>query len=218
MKLLLLFCILLFSGLSQAVEVRGRSLILDGDTIEINGVTIRLYGIDAPENGQVCTTRQGKKYNCGKAAEKGLAALIHSDVSCTGENYDQYDRLIAICYSNNREINKQMVLSGWALAYVKYSTDYIEFERTAQREKRGIWAGKFESPADFRSSKWRSALASAGKPGCPIKGNINNKGEHIYHAPWSRSYSRTKISLSRGERWFCSEDEALQAGWRAPYR
>lgn len=53
---------------------------------------------------------------------------------------------------------------------------------------------------------------------CRIKGNISSKGERIYHTPKSRWYSRTKISTSKGERWFCSEAEARKAGWRPPKR
>ena len=55
--------------------------------------------------------------------------------------------------------------------------------------------------------------------GCPIKGNINRDGELIYHTPWgSQWYDRTKINPDQGERWLCSEREALDAGWRAPLR
>lgn len=52
---------------------------------------------------------------------------------------------------------------------------------------------------------------------CNIKGNINEAGEKIYHVPNSKWYERTFIDVSRGERWFCSEDEARGAGWRSPY-
>ena len=52
------------------------------------------------------------------------------------------------------------------------------------------------------------------RPGCNIKGNINDRGEYIYHVPGQKYYSRTVISTSRGERWFCSEEEARAAGWR----
>ena len=52
-------------------------------------------------------------------------------------------------------------------------------------------------------------------PACRIKGNINHKGERIYHPPGDPDYNHTRIDLSRGERWFCSEAEARAAGWRA---
>lgn len=53
-------------------------------------------------------------------------------------------------------------------------------------------------------------------PGCDIKGNINSKGDRIYHLPGRSSYASTRINPDSGERWFCSEDEARAAGWRAP--
>ena len=52
--------------------------------------------------------------------------------------------------------------------------------------------------------------------GCMIKGNINNKGNHIYHCPRWRDYDKTKIDEENGERWFCTEAEAKAAGWRKP--
>ena len=53
----------------------------------------------------------------------------------------------------------------------------------------------------------------------PDQGHVNRNGARIYHTPWgSQWYDRTKISLDQGERWFCSEREALNAGWRAPLR
>ena len=51
---------------------------------------------------------------------------------------------------------------------------------------------------------------------CRIKGNISDKGERIYHVLGSSSYEKTRITSSKGERWFCTEDEARKAGWRAP--
>jgi hypothetical protein len=54
------------------------------------------------------------------------------------------------------------------------------------------------------------------RAGCTIKGNINSKGDRIYHVPGRGSYAQTEINEAAGERWFCSEDEARQAGWRAP--
>ena len=111
-----------------------------------------------------------------------------------------------------------MVLSGWAVAYRKFSQDYVAEEDEAKAAERGLWAGRFESPAEFRANKWAAAAKEAPDSECPIKGNINSKKVRIYHAPWSRSYSRTKINTAKGERWFCTEAEAVAAGWRAPLR
>ncbi|CAN7253666.1 hypothetical protein [Aminobacter aminovorans] len=60
-----------------------------------------------------------------------------------------------------------------------------------------------------------SSVPSAGhKPGCNIKGNINERGEQIYHMPGQSYYFETRVNLARGERWFCSQWEAWWAGWR----
>ena len=59
-----------------------------------------------------------------------------------------------------------------------------------------------------------AASAAAQAPPCQIKGNIGAKGERIYHPPGCHYYSSTKIDTSRGERWFCTEAEAIAAGWR----
>lgn len=85
-----------------------------------------------------------------------------------------------------------------------------------------MWQGQFQRPALFREAQWNAAEQDSSeemKSDCPIKGNINRKGVKIYHTPWgSRDYKRTRINEQKGERWFCSESEAVDAGWRAPYR
>ena len=113
------------------------------------------------------------------------------------------------------DVSAEMVRSGWALAFRKYSTAYVDEEQRAQADGAGMWAGSFIPPWEFRAAKWKGN--DAPNPACPIKGNISKRGR-IYHAPWSRSYSRTRINTAKGERWFCDEAEALAAGWRAPFR
>lgn len=61
-------------------------------------------------------------------------------------------------------------------------------------------------------------LLAASVPDCEIKGNISiNTGERIYHVPGQEHYAETRISLTHGERWFCSEDEARASGWRRAF-
>lgn len=199
----------------EALDLSGLALIQDGDTFRIGTQVIRLNGIDAPENAQDCE-RGGRSYNCGAKAENMLRSLLRGGVSCSGTDYDAYDRLLADCNANGSDVSAAMVRSGWALAYRKYSTSYVPEEDSARSERTGMWAGSFIPAWEFRAAKWKGN--DAPDPACPIKGNINRKGVRIYHAPWSRSYPRTKISLERGERWFCDEGEALAAGWRAPFR
>ena len=200
------------------MEISGSARVVDADTFAIGSQVIRLHGVDAPENGQDCIGPSGKRYNCGAAAENALQELLNGEISCSGDIVDSYERLIAVCTSGERQINRAMVLSGWALAFRKFSNDYVSEEDTARQNELGLWAGTFTPPWEWRADKWTTAIQDVPDSECPIKGNINSKGERIYHAPWSRSYKRTKINTAKGERWFCTEAEALAAGWRAPYR
>jgi len=207
---------LLLATPATAEGISGTARVIDGDTIEVQGVDIRLHGIDAPEMAQSCKTAQGGTWPCGKRSGEHLQSLIGSGaVSCTWSEVDAYGRAIGICRAGNLTLNPRMVSDGYAWAFRKYSTDYVEEEAHAVREKVGIWQGPAVPAWEYRDQRWASASNEAPE-GCPIKGNINSDGERIYHAPWSKSYSRTSINTSKGERWFCSEEEAIGAGWRAP--
>ena len=208
----------LFWALPASAEtVHGPARLIDGDTIEIREQVIRLHGIDAPESGQQCFDSDERAYPCGEQATDALRDLIGGrSVTCQGDSFDQYDRLIARCSTTLLDLNVEMVRQGWAVAFLRYSDDYLEQETDAFKAGRGIWRGKFQRPYAVRAERWRVAEQKAPE-GCPIKGNISNRGR-IYHAPWSRHYARTKIDEAKGERWFCSEAEAIRAGWRAPYR
>jgi endonuclease YncB( thermonuclease family) len=208
----------LYSVAVYATDIAGTARIIDGDTLAIGTQVIRLFGIDAPENGQDCKGKHAKRYNCGAAAENALRALLRGRVFCTGTEFDNYQRLIAACSSNDVDINREMVITGHAVAFRQFSEAYIADEDSARISQLGVWSGDFEMPWDFRRKQWESAAQEAPSPDCPIKGNINSKGERIYHTPWSRSYNKTRINTEKSERWFCSEAEALAAGWRAPLR
>lgn len=204
-------------GPAPAGDLAGRARLVDGDTIEVAGQPVRLHGIDAPETGQSCEGADGRPYACGVRAADALRALIGSaEVSCKGTRQDRYGRLIATCRAGGIDLNREMVRLGLALAYEEYSDDYLPEQVEAFKAGRGLWAGTFDRPADVRAARWEAARRAAPQ-GCPIKGNISQNGR-IYHAPWSEWYDRTRIDTARGERWFCSEEEALRAGWRAPWR
>jgi len=132
---------------ADAVIVSGHARIIDGDTISINGINVRLYGIDAPETGQACQRRNGMSYLCGRVALNALREFIGDQyVTCEYEEIDAYDRLIGTCWSGQQEINRVMVRDGHAMAYVKYSDKYVPEEKAAQLIAVGIWQGEFEPP------------------------------------------------------------------------
>lgn len=189
--------------------------VIDGDTIEQGGTTYRINGIDAPEKGQECRRADGKAWRCGEAASASLANLVAGRaVVCEAHEQDGYGRTVATCRADGEDVGKALVEQGLAWAFVKYSTFYVNEEAVARADGRGVWQGEAQAPWEYRAARW--AVEEQQAPGgCAIKGNINRKGERIYHPPWSRDYKRTKISPEKGERWFCDEAEALAAGWRA---
>ncbi len=214
----LIFClsaVVTFSAKVNAGSITGRADIVDGDTIKILGVAIRLNGIDAPESLQECKDASGVNWDCGKAATRALAQLIASnEVRCEAETRDQYDRLLAECFVGSMSLNAQMVREGWAFAFVRYSDQFAGEQDQAEASNLGLWAGTFDYPWDWRSGVALAATGSGENGECVIKGNISSSGERIYHMPFQQFYGRTRISEGKGERWFCTEEQAQVAGWR----
>lgn len=194
--------------------ISGTARVIDGDTLEIGPVRIRLHGIDAPEADQSCPRSQGGTWPCGRAAADRLAGLLaRGRVACEPLERDRYGRIIARCTVSGVDPAAILVAEGLAWAFRRYSDDYALAEDEAAKIGAGIWQAATEPAWVFRASAWERASAAAPN-GCPIKGNINRAGERIYHTPWSPWYARTRIDEARGERWFCDEAEALAAGWR----
>lgn len=209
-------------------EIVGRASVIDGDTIEVRGVRIRMQGIDAPESSQTCEM-DGQPYRCGQQSANHLDGLVGGQtVRCLEETKDKYGRTVAVCFAGDLDLNGRMVEEGWAVAYRQYSSAYVPNEDRAKAAKKGIWAGTFQMPSEFRKAKKEGGVkpvaakggeAAAAEPAkkCPIKGNINAKGEKIFHVPGGRFYDNTAITEAQGERWFCTEAEATAAGWRAAH-
>ena len=205
-------------------RIAGRAAIIDGDSFEIGSAGVRLFGIDAPEGRQSCT-RGGREWACGTEAERKLRSLIGGrTITCTRRDVDSYGRIVAVCRSGAADLSAEMARSGFATAYRRYSSDYVDEENEARAARRGIWAGDFTSPEDYRRDETPTQPRDRPTPpqrgtrdGCHIKGNINGEGERIYHVPGSPSYDDTRIDDDKGERWFCTEDEARREGWRAPH-
>ena len=124
--------------------------IIDGDTIILNGEKIRFSGIDTPELKQTCL-KDDQEVPCGMTAKRLLAEKIgNATVECTGEGKDTYKRTLAECFVNGESLSKFLVRSGYAFAYRKYSTKFIEDEEFAKANKLGMWAMTFQYPWDYR--------------------------------------------------------------------
>jgi endonuclease YncB( thermonuclease family) len=207
---------------ASAADLIGQASVIDGDTIEIHGQRIRLFGIDAPEHDQLCGAG-GNQYRCGQQAALALSDQIGSkSVDCVPRDVDQYGRVVAVCSAGGEDLNAWMVRQGWAIAYTHYSTAYVGDEDAAHLAGAGIWRGTFDAPWDWRRGQRQGAAQVQSQPAagntpatrCAIKGNISSKGERIYHVPGGEYYDATKIDTSKGEQWFCTEAEAAASGWR----
>lgn len=138
---------------SQVLTTYHQIRVIDGDTFELNGKKIRLYGIDAFEKGQKCY-KHNDEFDCGKLSTDYLSFLLTGkNIECNHQSYDRYSRSIAICKVDRIDVSKMMVRQGWAKAYRKYSSNYVQDEEFAQKEKLGAWSKEFISPDKQRSTK-----------------------------------------------------------------
>ena len=160
MRIVILFFIFTSNILAQ--EIIGIPKIVDGDTIHINEYKIRLEGIDAPEMRQQCKKEKlkissiigftfYKNYSCGEVSKENLEVKINrSKIKCILSSKDRYKRHLAKCYKDKINLNRWMVRNGYAVAYRRYSKEYIPDEDFAKEKKLGLWQGKFLKP-----EKWR---------------------------------------------------------------
>jgi endonuclease YncB( thermonuclease family) len=203
-------------GAGAAPGLAGAARVVDGDTLDIAGTRVRLFGIDAPEAGQPCD-RAGAAQDCGAWAAAMLARAIGtSPVACTPLDRDRYGRTVASCTAQGRDLGAVMVAAGAARAYARYSDAYLAEERAARDAGLGLWSARMTSPEAHRAAA-RGPDTPAPDPGCALKGNVSANG-HIYHSPGQADYDRVRIDPARGEGWFCSAAEARAAGFRPARR
>ena len=137
-----------------------RYKIVDGDTLRVAGYIIRLVGIDAPEWNQPCRDENGGIWACGRAAMAMLQNLLDASptgVSCVIEGEDRYKRQLGVCYAGaagvGTDVQRELVRAGLAVA--EYDPRYRADEKRAESGKRGLWAGEFKRPKDWRADKRR---------------------------------------------------------------
>lgn len=190
-------------GLDQVNLFKVRRVI-DGDTIEIeDGRKVRYIGIDTPESTTIleCFGKEANAKNSELVL--GQEVRLEKDISET----DKYGRLLRYVYVNNIFINELLIEEGYAnfSSYppdIKYQNIFLESEREAMENGRGLWGSTCSNEQ------------KTGEDPCRIKGNISSSGEKIYHIQGQKYYDKTVIDQSKGEKWFCTEDEAQTAGWR----
>ncbi len=132
-------------------QAPAKTEVIDGDSLMVDGVETRLEGIDAPEYHQECYDKNRRRYRCGAEATAYMQKLVKGKkVFCRKLGTDRYKRQVAVCYADGKDINREMVRAGMAVAYDRYSDEYVADERDARKNKRGIWQGKFMKPELWR--------------------------------------------------------------------
>lgn len=226
--IILTLTLLWSAPVAAQAPIYGTGQAKDGDSLTVGDKEVRLYGIDAPEWDQT-RQREGQDWGCGSAAADRLAQLVTGkNVVCSTVGTDEHKRILGRCMVGATDVNRAIVASGHAVAFRRYSSDYVSAEDSAKANKRGLWGGTFQTPSDYRhagdapvpvrpktsakrsapkadSSDWQARASG----NCNIKGNRNRRGEWIYHVPGMPYYDRTRL-----EEIFCTEAEARAAGYR----
>lgn len=216
----------LFSGDGKDVSVpTGDSFrvtrVIDGDTIELeNGERVRYVGIDTPETVDPrkpvqCFGVEASKKN--KELVEGKSVRLERDIT----DRDKYNRLLRYVWVGDTFINLALIEEGYAQSYsyppdIKYQGQFVEAQRQARETNKGLWGGCASETASVVIPPITPSQDTT-NDSCVIKGNISASGEKIYHLLGCGSYAKTQIDTGRGERWFCSEQEAQSAGWRRAF-
>jgi endonuclease YncB( thermonuclease family) len=187
--------------------------VIDGDTLEVAGEIIQLDGIDAPELGQTCLLKS-KRWRCGLEAAYTLKRLIAVEpVTCTPIDGNEF-RARAVCVAGLVDLAEQMLRRGYAVTLESVSPSYKSAEMSAKSAGLGLWRSNFVQPWE-----WREGVRLPGGPAdevsiCEVKGTIDSQSRHVFYLPSDKGYEKIEIDPSKGERMFCSDDEALLAGWK----
>jgi endonuclease YncB( thermonuclease family) len=154
---ILLLAPLLFGCASKAFAgeiISGVANVHDGDTLKINGIDVRLWGIDAPEDGQRCA-KAGSLWRCDDESTEALERFVGTrQLSCEKRRLDQRQRVVAVCSVEYQDVGSWMVQEGWALDFPRYSKGYYSpLQAEAEKAKRGLWQGEFDLPWEWRKER-----------------------------------------------------------------
>jgi endonuclease YncB( thermonuclease family) len=201
---------------AESKEVAGRALAVAGDLLKVAGTTVRLSDIEAPERAQICG-KDNARWRCADAAQSALLKVVSGPtVRCRLSGTDKAGIPRGHCSIESVDINAELVRQGFVFADGGASSRYAAQEADARNARLGVWIADTQRPAEFRAKAWEEAKRRA-PDGCPIKGQVTG-AERVYVLPGTPSYDRLRVLASRGDRWFCSEQDAAAAGFKAAQR
>lgn len=199
----------------------GEVTVIDGDTLQVGDEIVQLYGIDAPELGQLCYA-DGQPRPCGVEAALALRKLIAMagpPLHCrpwrdSGEEEasDPQGTRVEVCEIGSEDVAQVMLLGGYSVALPESFPDYVHAQERAQEGDLGIWHTDFQLPWKWR----RGERLPAEQVDCNVRGVTDSQGARIYHVPTDPDYNDLAVDPAHGDESFCSDEEARQAGWRRP--
>jgi micrococcal nuclease len=217
-------------------EIKGKTFtakvikVIDGDTVKIRfggrDETVRLLLIDTPETVHPTKPEQPFGREASNFMKKLLPAGVQIQVEPGIGERDKYGRLLAYFYVKDQMINKMLLEKGLArVAYVyapntKYIDEFREVEKEAKNKEAGIWSIENYATSqgfdDSKAERIKNQASDKKDNSCEnteIKGNISSHGDKIYHVPSGQFYQITKA-----EELFCTEADAVNAGFRKSQR
>ena len=227
MALLLVIVAVVFAGQRGTLSSQSsgeRLRVIDGDTLQVDGNIVQLYGIDAPELGQLCESN-GSLWRCGMEAAYALSKLVNlnrSSLHCSpwggarGAASDPAPASAQVCEIGNEDVALHLLHSGNSLALPGAFPDYLDAEQQARDAKLGVWHSDVVPPWQWRAGVTLPDRPSDSARECNVKGALGPDGQRLYYVPTDPEYQAMGTDPKLGETLFCSDDEARVAGWRRP--
>lgn len=200
---------------SQAVGPAQQVSVIDGDTFQLNGKTIQLYGIDAPELGQLCLHDHSLE-RCGLSAAfelKKLLSIEHGPLECRPAKGAD-DPALQICIFGHTDVARALLEGGYAVTTADTSPAYAEAQDSARQGALGLWHSRYIDPKEWRAGKRLAQEAGDGRGPCPIKAVVAPDGHRLYYVPTDAQYEAIVVDPARGDQLYCSDEDARRDGWR----
>lgn len=220
------------------------AIVRDGGTLQLDNVTYRLDGVEAPAFDQLCIDEHADVWTCGVEARDQLAKLIgNRQVRCDdlGADPTYKKRRIGACgiEGETTSLSRMIISSGFGLNVETSATGRFQADQArAKEDRKGLWKGCFIAPQEFRMGKKDAPLLGGAcrsdrdreirealfPEDLVMPGSCNIKGKYAVRARVTGNLGiyhlqacRSYPGLGNPDRWFCSEDDAQAAGFRRAY-